>query len=99
MQLFVIYNNETEVLIKEVNILKETNKQYGISCEGVPRKILTKSTLNTYLNGYMFGFDKEEILKLWNEYHDNKIKEIEEELAFNKSLLRKNKQASTLVVQ
>lgn len=99
MQLYVIFNNEKDVLIKEVTILKETEKQYGVSCEGVARKILTKSTLNTYLNGHIFGFDPEELLNLWNEYHDQKIKEIEEDLLFNKSLLRKDLKAKSLIVK
>lgn len=99
MQLYVIFNKEEEVLLKEVTILKETEKQYGIYCEGVNRKILTKSALNTYLNGHIFGFDINELLNLWNTYHDQKIKEIEDELSFNKSLLRHNAKASDLLVK
>lgn len=97
MQLYVIFNKEEEVLIKEVTILKETEKQYGISCPGVARKILTKSTLNTYLNGHIFGFDVKEILNQWNEYHDCKIKEIKDDLEFNKSLLRKRVKPESLL--
>lgn len=99
MQLFVIYNTEKDVMIKEVTILKETEKQFSISCEGVARKILTKASLNTYLNGHIFGFSQDEILKLWNEYHDEKITNIEDELVFTKSLLRKNKSAKELFIK
>ena len=43
MKLYVIFNDNTDVVMKEVSISKETEKQFTISCEGVSRKILAKS--------------------------------------------------------
>lgn len=96
MTLYVIFNNETNVIMKEVSIKKETEKQFTISCEGVSRKILAKAYLEQYLNGYIFGHDKDALINIWNEYHSDKVKALESETAFNKALIT-NKSSNDLL--
>lgn len=96
MTLYVIFNNETNVVMKEVSITKETEKQFTISCEGVSRKILAKASLEQYLNGYIFGHDKDTLVNTWNEYHSDKVKALETETAFNKALITKKSSSDLL---
>lgn len=99
MTLYVIFNteNSTDVSIKEVSITKSTDKQVSIKCEGISRKILTKSAIGTYLNeGHIYANSPEEALELWNKHHSDEASRLENEAKFTKSLIKKV-DASTLI--
>ena len=66
-KLYVIFEEEIgRVSIKEVTILKDTDKKLHIECEGVCRKILLKSDLNKFVDEYIFSYDKDSLVELWN---------------------------------
>lgn len=99
MTLYVIFNteNSTDVSIKKVDITKSTEKQVSIKCEGISRKILTKTAIGTYLNeGHIYAHSPEEALELWNKHHSNEVSRLENEMNFTKNLI-KNIDASTLI--
>lgn len=67
-QLYVIYKENGKTTIKEVNIIKETEKQLNIECEGVNRKVVFVSALETFTDGYIFGYDREILIEKWNTH-------------------------------
>lgn len=88
MKLFVIFNEDTTVSIKQVSITKETDKQVSIKCDGISRKILAKTAIGTYLKeGHIYAESAEEALQIWNEYHANLAKSLKEQADFASSLI------------
>lgn len=86
-KLFVILEEYGEVVIKEVDVLKETDKQLIINCEGVSRKLLNKNLIERFVDEYIFGYDKEILIELWNSHNEANIAYLKKQLQRVKSLL------------
>lgn len=69
-KLYVICKENGETKIKEVKITKETGKQLNVECEGINRKVVFVSALETFTDGYIFGYDKEVLIEKWNSHHN-----------------------------
>lgn len=67
-KLYVICKENGETKIKEVRITKETEKQLNVECEGINRKVVFVSALETFTDGYIFGYDKEILIEKWNTH-------------------------------
>ncbi len=89
MSLYVIFNDGSNVKIREVSVLKESEKRYFIDSDdlAIARKQLDKQNMNKYLSGYVFGNDKNEIINIWNKYHKQEIAEKEAQINEHKSLM------------
>lgn len=80
MELFVIFEEYGKTVIKKVNILKETDKQLIISCEGVYRKSVNKNVIETFTGEYIFGYNKEVLIELWNSHNEANIAYLKNQL-------------------
>lgn len=70
MNLFVVLTKNNKVCIKEVSVVKETEKQVFLKCEGISRQKISKDAIGTYLKeGHLYAHSPEEALKLWNKHH------------------------------
>lgn len=69
-KLYVIFNLNGKVVIKNVEVLKDTEKQLLINCEGVERKQLNKSLIECFVDEYIFGYDKKVLIRLWNSHNE-----------------------------
>lgn len=86
-KLYVIFELNGKVVIKEVEIVKETERQYIINCDDVSRICVYKAELETFLNEYIFGFDKERLIALWNQHTCANIDFLKIQLKRTKELL------------
>ncbi|AMN31148.1 hypothetical protein BFS06_14125 [Clostridium perfringens] len=89
-KLYVIFedlNNNGKVTFKEVTITKQTNKKIFIECPGVDRKLVLKTDFNKVLERYIFGTDKEEMKRVWNEYQEYNMLYLKAQLKRIKSLI------------
>lgn len=69
-KLYVIFKENGETKIKEMKILKESEKQLKVSCEGINRRVVFVSALDTFTDGYIFGYNKEVLIEKWNSHHN-----------------------------
>lgn len=85
--LYVIFRDGYNVCIRKVAIIDEDDKVYKIAFPEANVTILGKVFINTYVNGLVFGFEKEQLIKAWNEYINNNIKRLEEDLNTEKGYI------------
>lgn len=96
-QLYVIFEELNEIKIKEVKIVKDTDKQLIISCEGVSRKVLHKNLIETYVDEYIFGYDKEMLIELWNVHMESHLAYLRKQLNFVKDKVVSEEQKNELL--
>lgn len=85
--LFVIFEECGKTVIKKVEIVKETEKQLIIHCEGVTRKAVNKNLIERFIDEYIFGYDKEVLIELWNSHNEANIAYLKKQLQRVKNLV------------
>jgi len=96
-QLYVIFEESNEIKIKEVKIVKETDKQLIIYCDGVSRKVLHKNLIETYVDEYIFGYDKEMLIELWNVHMESHLAYLRKQLNLVKDKVVSTEQKNELL--
>lgn len=86
-KLFVIFEEYGVPVIKEVEIVKETDKQLIVSCEGVSRKTVNKNLIERFIDEYIFGYDKEVLIDLWNSHNEANVAYLKKQLQRVKNLI------------
>lgn len=100
MNLFVISSHNNIISIQEVPVSKETSKILFLDCPELNRQKILKDSVNTYLkSGQLFAYSPEDALKLWNQYHTNKAKELREEALIAESLITKHSASQLLITK
>ena len=82
MELKVILMIDNQIQIRNVEIVSEEANAYFIKCEGIRCSFVRKDALYKEMNGLIFGFDREELIKSWNKH-------IEREIEFTEAKLNK----------
>lgn len=95
--LFVIFEENGKTVIKEVEIVKETTKQLIVSCEGVSRKTVNKNLIERFIDEYIFGYDKEVLIDLWNSHNEANIAYLKKQLQRVRALLISDKEKDNLI--
>lgn len=86
--LYVIFKNESgNTEIKKVKVTKETEKQLNVECEGINRKVVFVSALETFTDGYIFGYNKENLIQKWNTHQNAVFGYLKKQLEEVKSLI------------
>lgn len=96
-KLFVIFEEYGKVVIREVEVVKETDKQLIVSCEGVSRKLLNKNLIERFVDEYIFGYDKEVLIDLWNSHNDSNIAYLKKQLQRVKNLIIDEETKATML--
>lgn len=73
----------------EVTVETETPKQYKIDDSRVYRSVVNKSELYSMVYGHMFGSNRKELIKKWNERTNEQIEKYSRLIEIEKKLLIK----------
>lgn len=73
-------NFDHNVELFQIEISGETEKRFNVDDYRIYRSIINKKELYYMNYGVMFGTDMDLLIKTWNEYKDDKIKELEKRL-------------------
>ena len=76
-----------EVLIEDVEVLRETKMQYRIQGEYAYRSRLGKDELDRVITDRIFTFDLPKAIIIWNKYQTDKISRLEVEIEKVRSLI------------
>lgn len=88
--LYVIKENfDVTVSIFEVEYKSKSEKQYKLDDARVYRSVINKSEFYFMKNGFMFGTDKNKLIKKWNEDIEGYIEKYSKMLNYKSKLLIK----------
>lgn len=86
--LYVIYKNTAgKTELKEVIIATETDKRFIIDTPGIDRKYVCKYLLEEFVDGYIFGYNKDVLITLWNNHQKANLGYLKKQLQEVKSLI------------
>lgn len=68
-ELYVIYNACDKIYLSYVDGACVVDEFHWIDNPYVAHKLVHKSSFYTYMDGFMYGNDKEKLITKWNEYH------------------------------
>ncbi|MBQ3420070.1 MAG: hypothetical protein IJH34_00045, partial [Romboutsia sp.] len=83
----VLLKIDDEIQFRNVDIVDEDEFTFSIHCKDIFLPFIRKDQLYTYISCYVFGFDKEEMIKTWNKEINKQIHHKEVELNSLKSYL------------
>lgn len=69
-----------EVLIEDVEVLRETERRYVFQSEHTHRSILDKNEIDMMLDGKIFTFNLPKAIDIWNDWQTNRIANLESDI-------------------